>query len=58
MRLMQIQETTMSKDDIHNQIDHCKETIEIYKQVGDWNMVRAWEERLEDWINKLLGLGE
>ena len=55
---MQIQENTMSKDDIHNQIDHCKETIEIYKQVGDWNMVRAWEERLEDWINKLLGLGE
>jgi predicted AlkP superfamily phosphohydrolase/phosphomutase len=55
---MQIQETTMSKDDIHNEIDNCKENIQNFIDGRDWNMVRAWEERLEDWINKLLGLGE
>jgi hypothetical protein len=58
MRLMQIQENTMSKDDIHNEIDNCKENIQNFIDGRDWNMVRAWEERLEDWINKLHDLGE
>jgi hypothetical protein len=48
----------MSREEILNQIDHCKETIEIYKQAGDWNMVHAWEEQLEFWIDRLHGLGE
>jgi len=48
----------MSREQILDQIDHCKETITIYKQVGDWNMAHAWEERLESFINLLHGLGE
>lgn len=48
----------MDRDEIHQRIEECIESIETSVILRDWNMVKAWEERLEYWRDQLFGLGD
>lgn len=47
----------MNKDDIFKMINECDEHIGTSVWVRDWNMVKAWEERKQFWVDQLFDLG-
>ena len=56
-------ETKMTNDLIQNilyeqeQLEHAIETRELFLQLGDWNMVAAWDEQLDFICARIKGNG-
>jgi hypothetical protein len=44
--------------DVYEEIKKCRESIDASAAGGDWHMVKAWEERLEFWVNQLFELDQ
>jgi hypothetical protein len=43
--------------DLQEQLEHAIETRELFLQLGDWNMVAAWDEQLDFICAKIKGGG-